>query len=135
VPRQPPPPVACVVRFVDAINAGDLDRLGSLMSEDHRLVVLDEAPLVGRAANVEAWRGYLSAFPDYVIYLRHVATIGSRVAVLGTTTGSHLGLVDDEEMALDVIWIAEVTNGTLSSWCIAADSPELRRQLGIPADA
>jgi hypothetical protein len=60
---------------------------------------------------------------------------GSSVAVLGTTTGSHLGLTDDDEMALDVIWLAEVTNGTLSSWQIAADTPALRHEVGIPTRA
>ena len=126
------PVTAVVISFIDCINRGDLAGLASLMTDDHALVVLDEEPLVGRAANVDAWRGYLSSFPDYVIYPRHLAASGERVAVLGTTTGSHLGLPDDEEGVLDVIWVAEVVAGRLSRWQVCDDAPELRRQLGIP---
>jgi hypothetical protein len=102
------------------------------MSEDHRLVVLDEEPLVGRAANTEAWRGYFSSFPAYVIYPRYLVATDRRVAVLGTTTGSHLGLPDDEEGRLGVIWRAEVDGGLLSSWQIVDDTPDQREQLDIP---
>jgi ketosteroid isomerase-like protein len=57
MPRVPLPPVAAVLSFIDGVDRADLDGLAALMSDDHRLVVLDESPLVGRAANVEAWGG------------------------------------------------------------------------------
>ena len=62
------PAVTAVVSFIDAINRGDVERLGELMTEDHHLDVFDEPPLRGKAANLDAWRGYASAFPAYVIY-------------------------------------------------------------------
>jgi len=61
--RTPLPPVASVLSFIDAINQGDVARLAALMTTDHRLRVLDEGPLDGRAANVNAWRSYATAFP------------------------------------------------------------------------
>jgi hypothetical protein len=57
------------------------------------------------------------------------------VAVVGTTTGSHLGLPDEEEIKLEVIWLAEVLEGRLSRWRVAEDTPELHAQLGIAATA
>ncbi len=102
------------------------------MTDDHALVVLDESPLVGRSANEDAWRGYFASFPDYVISPRHIVANGASVAVLGVTTGSHLGLPDEEEMRLDVIWLAHVVDGRLSSWRVAEDTPELRAELGLP---
>ncbi len=120
-----------MISFVDCINRGDVDGLGSLMTDDHRLVVFAEPPLVGRAANVEAWRGYLAAWPDYVIYPRSVAEDGARVAVAGTTTGSHLGLPDGEEATLGVIWMADGRDGRLSRWQLVADEPAARRELGL----
>lgn len=132
--RQPPPSTAAVISFIDCVNRGDVDGLRSLMTDDHTLVVLDEAPLVGRAANVEAWRGYFSSFPDYVIHPRYIAARDDDVAVLGTTTGSHLGLPDEEEMRLDVIWIAQVVAGRLSQWRVSDDSPALRADVGIPSN-
>ena len=132
MPRRPLPPLAVVVSFIDCINRGDLDGLTALMDEQHALVVLAEAPLVGRAANAEAWHGYFSAFPNYVIYPRHVVAAGARVAVLGTTTGSHLGLPDDEEAQLTVIWTATVRDGRLTEWHIREDSAAARAELGLP---
>lgn len=129
------PPVAAVVGFVDRINRGDLDGLAALMTDDHRLVILDEDPVVGRSANVDAWRGYFSSFPTYVIHPRHIAQRGDRVAVLGTTTGSHLALPDEEERQLDVLWFADVRDGRLASWHIVDDTPERRADLGIPTSA
>ncbi len=115
--RSPLPPIAAAVSFIDCINRGDL---------------LDEPPLVGRGANREAWRGYFSSFPDYVIHPRQLTAHGASVAVLGVTTGSHLGLPDDEEMRLDVIWLAHIVEGRLSSWRVADDTSELRADLGVP---
>jgi hypothetical protein len=66
--RTPLPPVAAVIGFIDAINRGDVDRLAALMSSDHQLQVHGEPPVTGREANREAWNGYVTAFPDYVIY-------------------------------------------------------------------
>ncbi len=99
------------------------------------LVVLDEAPLVGRSQNRQAWNGYFASFPDYVIYPRHIAAARHSVAVLGTTTGSHLGLPDDQETKLNVVWLAQVVDGQLSLWRVAEDTPELRDGVGIPATA
>ncbi|MEV6237457.1 nuclear transport factor 2 family protein [Lentzea sp. NPDC051838] len=114
--RRPLPPVATVVGFIDCINRGDLEGLAELMHPEHRLLVADVPPVVGREANVEAWRGYFGAFPQYVIHPRSFATDGNRVTVLGATTGSHLGLPDDAELALGVVWIGEVRDGLLTLW-------------------
>jgi ketosteroid isomerase-like protein len=124
--------VAAVISFIDCINRSDLDGLTSLMADDHALVVLDEAPLVGRRANQDAWQGHFSAFPEYVVYPRHVVSSGSSVAVLGVTTGSHLGLPDAEELKLGVVWLAEVVDGRLTRWHVADDTPDLRDRVGIP---
>jgi ketosteroid isomerase-like protein len=135
VARAPLPPTAAVISFIDCINRGDLDGLAALMTDDHTLVVLDEPPVVGRSANQNAWLGYFSAYPEYVIHPRHVSCDGATVAVLGTTTGSHLGLPDEDEMNLGVVWLADVIDGQLSSWRVAGDTPALRSDAGIPPTA
>ena len=122
--RTPLPPLAAVVSFIDCINRTDLAGLAALMRDDHQLIVLDEPPLVGKQANVDAWRGYFSAYPEYVIYPRALRAGGSegRVVVEGVTTGSHLGLPDDEEKQLDVVWKADVVDGALALWQVAASA-------------
>jgi hypothetical protein len=91
---KPLPPVALAISFIDCINRSDLAALSDLLSTDHRLEVFDEEPLVGKQANAVAWRGYFEKFPSYVIYPREIAERSGIVAILGHTTGSHLGLRD-----------------------------------------
>jgi len=124
--------VPAVVSFIDCINRGDLDGLGRLMADDHTLRVLDEKPLVGRSANVEAWNGYFESFPHYVIH-PHVFVDGIMgVAVLGHTTGSHLGLPDAEEARITVIWHSHVAGGFLRTWSVIDDTPTARAEYGLP---
>ena len=132
--RTPLPPVAVVIGFIDAINRGDVSRLVALMSPDHRLQVLREAALVGLEANREAWHGYVTAFPDYVIYPDWIVQRGDEVFVSGSTTGSHLGLSDQEERELKVIWRAIVRDGLLALWQVIEDTPEQRALLGLTRD-
>ena len=129
--RTPLPPVAAVIGFIDAINRGDVDRLVALMSPGHQLQVLQEPPLAGREANRGAWHGYVTAFPDYVIYPERIVHRGDDVFVLGSTTGSHLGLSDQEERQLKVIWHATVRDGLLTLWQIIEDTPGQRALLGL----
>ena len=87
--------------------------------------------MTGREANREAWNGYVTAFPDYVIYPDRVVHRGDDVLVLGSTTGSHLGLPDEEERQLGVIWRARVRGGLLALWQIIEDTPGQRAFLGL----
>jgi ketosteroid isomerase-like protein len=128
---EPQPPIAVVLAFIACINRGDVPGLAALMRDDHQLQVLDESPLIGKAANIEAWHGYCHSFPDYVISPHRIVEHSGRVAVLGHTTGSHLGLSDEQESALTVIWIAEVIDGLLGSWKIVEDTTSQRTELGL----
>ncbi len=58
------------------------------------------------------------------------ARTDNSVAVLGHTTGSHLGLADEDERALTLIWVATVARGRLSRWRLLDDTPEHRADLG-----
>jgi hypothetical protein len=122
------------VSFIDCVNRGDVDGLDRLLTDDHQLCVFNEDPLIGRAANVEAWRGYAQSFPEYVIYPHRIAEQANVVAVLGHTTGSHLGLADVEESRLTLIWLAEVENGALRSWRLIEDTPANRARFHLAAE-
>jgi ketosteroid isomerase-like protein len=133
--RQPLPAVAAVVSFIEAINRSDVAHLASLMTEDHRLQVFDESPLDGKEANIEGWRGYTSAFPDYVIYPHQLVARNAEVIVLGHTTGSHLDLPDEQESELTLLWRATVRDGRLQLWQLIKDTPDRRVEFGIGRDA
>ena len=120
-------PMSTVISFIDAINHGDVERLAGLMAEDYA-VVFDEQPQVGRANGIEGWRGYATAYPDYVIHPHRLAVQGDTVAVLGHTTGSHLGLPDADEEKLTLIWLGVVTDGLIRRWVLH------RRRAGEPRE-
>jgi hypothetical protein len=129
--REPLPPVAAVLSFIDRINHCDVEGLVALIAEDHELRILDEPPVVGRQANKDAWLGYMSRFPQYVIYPDRIAEREGAVAVLGRTTGSHLGLPDEREIELFVLWLAKIRDGRLTLWSIIEDSPDVRERWGV----
>ena len=74
---------------------------------------------------------YVDSFPNYVIYPRRIAEDGNRIAVLGHTTGSHLGLPDEEGRQLTVIWLADVAGHAVQVWRILGDTPDRRQELGL----
>jgi hypothetical protein len=132
--RRSLPPVPLTLAFVNCINHGDLPGLVSLMSDDHRLQVFDESPVEDRADNERAWSGYFEAFPSYLIHPHQIAeNRDGEVAVLGHTTGSHLGLADSQESLLTVIWIADCQHGAVGSWTLAEDTPLNRDRYGLDA--
>jgi len=53
------------------------------------------------------------------------------VAILGHTTGSHLGLPDAGERELTLIWLAFVRGGTVDRWQLIEGSSSNRRQSGL----
>ena len=124
-------PLAMAISFIDCINRGDIDGLVELMHEDHELCVFDEPPTAGRKNNVPGWRCYASSFPDYLIHPRRMAVVGDIAAVLGHTTGSHLGLPDDEEAKLTLIWLCELRDGKLLRWSLVPDDARNRARWGL----
>jgi hypothetical protein len=60
-----------------------------------------------------------------------IATRDGVVAVLGHTTGSHLGFPDDEEAKLSLIWTSTIARGTLTTWKLVADTPGHRQRYGL----
>ena len=119
------------MRFIDCVNRGDVEGLGELMTDNHTLRVFDERPLVGKAANIDAWWSYTSSYPDYVIHPHQLSDDDGRVVVVGHTTGSHLALADDKEREVTVIWVAEVEGRLLTSWRIIEDTPQHRSELDL----
>ncbi len=127
----PQSPVKIANEFIDCINRGDVRRMGELMTDEHRLYVFDEPPVTGRSANMDAWTDYVTSFPEYRIHPHRVVGYGARVAVLGHTAGSHLGLSDEEEERFTLIWVAELAEGKILSFRLVEDTPEWRRELGL----
>jgi hypothetical protein len=66
-----------------------------------------------------------------VIYPRQIAEHGGTVAILGHTTGSHLGLRDEDERNLTLIWLIDTRDGYVTRWKLIEDNTENRGAWGL----
>jgi len=121
-------------RWIDAINAQDIDALAALAAKDHRFFVEGEEPTVGRERIKKAWIGYFQAYPDYRIYVDEDYDKRDAIYLIGHTTGSHIPTEFEEEPS-SVIWRCEISNGRVSEWSIFPATDEHRKRFGIEADA
>lgn len=74
---------AVAIRFNGRISEGDLDGLARLMSEDHTFTDTAGTEVIGRAACLEAWRGFFEAFPGYRNVFEAVSGEGKEIAIAG----------------------------------------------------
>jgi 3-methyladenine DNA glycosylase AlkD/ketosteroid isomerase-like protein len=129
-----PKPAQVTLRFVDCINARDLEGLTALMSEQHTFVDLAGDEQHGRVLMRAGWQSYFSSFPHYRIYLARIFVTDDTVTLIGRTTGSHLGLPDEVEFQDLLIWVARVEDERVAEWRLYPDTPENRKELGVSTD-
>ena len=60
-------PAETVQRFVDQINAHDVEGLSVLLTPDHRFIDSLGSIIVGRETMRQGWREYFQMVPDYHI--------------------------------------------------------------------
>ena len=125
-------PEEVALTFVDRINAGDVEGLMELETEDFAFVDVDGTVERGRETMRAGWSGYFSDFPDYKIHLANVVTYGNLVIMIGRTTGSQIP--PEIEAEETVIWTALVEGDRLSEWRILyADTDKVKKFLGLAA--
>jgi ketosteroid isomerase-like protein len=118
-------PKATVVEFNRRINMGDLEGLVDLMTEDHRFVDTAGAEIEGRAACLEAWRGFFSAFPDYRNHFETVLVRGDRVIVRGRSKCS------DPRLDGPALWSARIRAGRICEWRVYEDTSANRAAIRL----
>lgn len=111
-------PASVALAFIERINARDLDGLTALLTDDHLFIDYRGNEERGRDLVREGWAGYFRAYPDYRIRVDHVLTSGDGVAIVGRTTGSHVG--PDVEANEAVVWTADIDHGRVAEWRIYA---------------
>ena len=121
------PTSSIVLRFVEYINAGDLEGIASLTSEEYQFTDIPGRVHIfrGEEAIKRSWAEYLSAFPNYKIHVHRVLEGGNGVAIVGQTTGSHVPPEIEEKGT--VLWTAEVRDGLVSEWRIYSDEEYAQR--------
>ncbi len=115
-----PDPRKVVLKYIKAINSRNSEALVALQTEDFTFINYEGDAYVGRAG----WRDYFTAYPEYKIHVDRLITSGTGVAIIGRTTGCHVG--PEVEARWTVLWTAEVRQNLIAEWRIYSDAEEIR---------
>ena len=110
--------------FVEAINQHNVDKICSLMTDDHTFVDSQGNQVVGKENMRAGWIGYFQWFPDYKIEITNMFIDGDTIAVFGFAGGTFQGMSDKKEnyWRLPASWKAITKNGKIYWWQVYADS-------------
>jgi ketosteroid isomerase-like protein len=114
-----------VVEFVKRINAGNVDKLCELMTEDHVFQDALGKRFIGRETLRGGWKMYFEQVSDYKIRGEQFFVDKNMVAVFGTASGTSKG---DEKLPnagfweIPAAWKAVVRGGRIAEWCVYAES-------------
>jgi steroid delta-isomerase-like uncharacterized protein len=136
--------VAVMLRWFDAVNAHDLDRLAAFLADGF---VWDAGSGLGLGvqATTAAWRALFSAFPDLRLEPEQVLVQGDTVVARWRMSGTHLAdfaltgregplrpiAATNRRIDLPGCSVSEVTNGRIVRCWMYRDIATLLRQLGL----
>ena len=110
--------------FVDAINSHDVERLATLMTEDHHFIDSGGNTGQGLEHMKNGWAGYYEMCPDYKIEIEEIFEKENKVALFGRTSGTYnLEKKPGGEIFFEctAAWKAMVENGKVKLWQVYAD--------------
>jgi ketosteroid isomerase-like protein len=111
------------IAFNDRINARDLNGLAALMTDDHTFTDSEGVAVAGKAACIEAWRGFFEAYPDYRNHFESFVDDHDAVTVIGHSECSEPSLVGP------ALWRVTVREGLVATWSVSEDTPGNRARL------
>jgi ketosteroid isomerase-like protein len=100
-----------VCSFNEAINARNVDALAKLMTDTHRFIDSAGSIVEGKAACLDAWRGFFDAFPDYRNVFEQVDDVGDGVVVVRGRSVCRIAALDGP-----ATWRAVVRNRLVDVW-------------------
>jgi ketosteroid isomerase-like protein len=118
-------PEEIAARFNDRINARDPEGLAELMTDDHTFVDSEGSSIAGKAACVEAWRGFFEQFPDYRNVFDSLEATGGVVVITGHSECSVPAL------AGPALWQATVDGDRVARWQVYDDTAANRMRLHL----
>ncbi|NUM79616.1 nuclear transport factor 2 family protein [bacterium] len=109
--------------FINAINDHDIDRIASLMSNDHIFIDAHGREVIGRDNMKNGWIAYFKWFPDYHIDMADVFEKSNTVFLTGFVQGSYMNSTDtDDHWRLPAAWRAVIQNDRIALWQVFADT-------------
>ena len=122
--------ITTVRAFNEAINTGDVERLASLMTEDHTFIDSLGNAVSGAKTMVEGWRGFFQMFPDYKNNIEGFFQNGNTVMAYGSASGTYHGRkgpVTENYVEMPAAWKVIVEGGKIKEWRVYADWTEAHK--------
>jgi ketosteroid isomerase-like protein len=119
-------------KFVERVNAHDVDGLAAMMTEDHRFIDALGESGTGREELRLGWEGYFKLVPDYRIEVEEVFSDGPVVVLLGTARGTYSpdGLrTVENSWQVPAAWRARIAGELVAEWRVYVDNDPLRRRM------
>jgi ketosteroid isomerase-like protein len=114
-----------VYDFAEAINRQNIEKIYSLMSNDHTFIDAQGDKVEGKHKMRAGWEGYFQMFPDYKIEITSIFEDGDTIAAFGFAGGTYKGLKtenNENHWRLPAAWKAVVIDGKIYLWQVYADT-------------
>jgi predicted ester cyclase len=126
-----------IVREVfSAIDSGDLNKLGGLLSDDFALYAPGSPQPWRKEALYQARNTHFAAFPDWIHKIEIMVAEGDKVAVKLTQYGTHTAVYKGIEptnkyVTVPATQVMMIVNGKVKEWWASEDNLGLMTQLGM----
>ena len=124
--------VECVRGFVDAVNAADVTRMCTLMTEDHLFVDSDGAEVRGRESMRRSWVQYFRMMSHYHIEVTETFCEAGTVILVGTASGACAAdgtATAASHWTVPAAWRAVVRDGRVAVWQVFVNPEPIRRAM------
>jgi len=111
--------------FVNAINEHDIDKIDSLLNDDHKFVDAHGNEVLGKELMKKGWKGYFQWFPDYKIEIIDVFVLNNTLAVFGFASGTFKNKKtksNENFWRLPASWKVVISDKKISHWQVYADT-------------
>jgi ketosteroid isomerase-like protein len=111
--------------FVQAINDHDVERIYSLMEDDHTFIDAHGNEIKDRNKMKAGWAFYFQWFPDYKIEITDILSSSDKSAAFGFASGTFKGMKTDNNenyWRLPAAWKVIINNSKIKLWQVFADT-------------
>jgi ketosteroid isomerase-like protein len=122
-------PEEVALQFIAAINDGDIEVMGELMTEDHLFIDAGDTTGEGRQHMKEGWKGYYAMVPDYRCEVTETFVSGNIVVLLGRAMGTYStdgNLRPENYWNIPAAWRAVIEGNQVKQWQVYADNEPMR---------
>jgi ketosteroid isomerase-like protein len=120
------------LRFVERINAHDVEGLTALMTDHHAFI--DSMGTKFLRPGIEGgWRDYFEMVPDYWIRIDRAFSEGDTATLIGAAGGTYIPkggkAAPESRWEAPAAWVARVDGAKVAEWRIYSDNEPIREKM------